>query len=75
MTQVELAITILMEDTDVERMRKAFGRRMKNANVTIDVVLNLLKRSAIQQIGNVILEEERAAFDEQKAALTPPSMS
>lgn len=75
MTQVELAITILMEDADVERMRKAFGRRMKNANVTIDVVLNLLKRSAIQQIGNVILEEERAAFDEQKAALVPPSMS
>lgn len=75
MALVELGITILMEDTEAERLRKAFARRLKNPDATLGDVLAMLKQSAIGQIGNVVLEEERAALEEAKAALPRPVMS
>lgn len=74
MAQVELAITFLMESEDVERMRKAFARRFKNPALTLDQMLGGLKQQAAAQIRNVIVEEERAAIEEQKAAVQPPAI-
>lgn len=74
MAQVQLGITISMDEADVERLRRAFGRRLGNPDIPINVVLAALKMSAIDQIGNVIVSEEQSALDEQKHVITPPVM-
>lgn len=74
MAQVELGITVLIEDTDAERLRRAFGKRLGNPNVTLGAVMEALKQNAIQQIGAVIVAEERNALEDQKAAVKPPVM-
>lgn len=71
MALVELAITIEMEASEAERMRVAFARRMRNPVLTLDLMLAWLKSNAITQIQEVVLAEERAKLDEQKALIPP----
>jgi hypothetical protein len=71
MAKVELAITFVVEDTDAERMRKAFARRFRKPSLTLGEMLAGLKANAMTQVNSVVLAEERDAIEETKAAIQP----
>ena len=74
MAQVELAISIFMDEADAERLRSAFARRMGNPDTQLSIVLATLKQLAIQQIASVVVSEERQILEDQKALVVPPTM-
>lgn len=71
----DLAITITVPDDELPRMLAAFARRFRNPDLTQEMMLAGLKANAMQQIINVVMAEEQAAFEEQKATVSPLSLS
>lgn len=71
----DLAITITVPDDQLPRMLAAFARRFRNPDLTQEMMLAGLKANAMQQIINVVMAEEQAAIEEQKATVSPLSLS
>lgn len=71
----DLSITITISDEHLARMLAAFRRRFGNPNLTQEQMLYDLKQSAISQINEVVVSEEKAAIEEQKDSVTPLDMT
>lgn len=71
----ELTITITVPNAQVPRMLAAFARRFHNPDLTVPGMLAGLKQSAINQINEVVVTEERAALEEQKLTLVALDLS
>lgn len=71
----DLSITITLSDEHLARMLAAFRRRFSNPALTQEQMLYGLKQSAIQQINDVVVAEEKAAIEEQKISVAPLDLS
>ncbi len=64
-----LSISITVSDEQVPRMLSAFARRFGKPDLTVEQMLAGLKQSAISQINEAVITEERAALEAAKMTL------
>lgn len=71
----ELSISIIIPDAEIARMLSAFRSRFGADDLTLEQVLAQLKTSAIMQINEMVISEEKAQLDAAKLTLQPLSLT